>query len=80
MRRVDISKDVIELEGLIDEVTKSNQPIAISGNGVSAILISQAHWSGIQETLHLLKIPGMHDSIRKAMAEPLIQSKSPTRC
>jgi len=43
MRRVNISKDVIDLEGLIDEVTKSNQPIAISGNGVSAILISQDH-------------------------------------
>ena len=75
MQIVDMNKGMIHLNKLIDQVTKSHQPIIIAGENVNAILISQDHWNGIQETLHLIKIPSMHRSIKQAMAEPLVKSK-----
>ena len=35
------------------------------------MLVSEEDWRSIQETLYLMSIPGMRDSIRKGMAEPL---------
>ena len=38
------------------------------------MLVSEEDWRSIQETLYLMSIPGMRDSIRKGMAEPLKQA------
>lgn len=59
---------------LIDETTESHQPILISGKRSSAVLLSADDWAAIQETLHLLSVPGMRESIKKGMAEPLAKS------
>ena len=62
------------LSRLIEKTTESHQPILISGKHGSAVLVSAEDWQAIQETLHLLSIPGMRESIRKGMAEPLGKS------
>lgn len=59
---------------LIDETNESHQPVLISGKRSSAVLVSAEDWSAIQETLHLLSVPGMRESIKKGMAEPLGRS------
>jgi len=59
---------------LIDQATESHQPIVIAGKKASAVLVSAQDWAAIQETLHLVSVPGMRDAIRKAMAEPLSKS------
>ncbi len=59
---------------LIDQAAQSHQPIVIAGKSASAVLISAEDWAAIQETMHLLSAPGMRDSIRKGMAEPLSKS------
>lgn len=59
---------------LIDETAQSHQPLLISGKRSSAVLLSAQDWSAIQETLHLLAVPGMRESIKAGMAEPLEQS------
>lgn len=59
---------------LIDETSESHQPVVISGKRSSAVLISAEDWSAIQETLHLLAVPGMRESIKAGMAEPLAKS------
>ncbi len=59
---------------LIDQAAASHQPIMIAGKNSSAVLISAEDWSAIQETMHLLSIPGMRESIRQGMAEPLANS------
>jgi antitoxin YefM len=59
---------------LIDQTAESHQPIVIAGKRSSAVLVSEADWQAIQETMHLLSIPGMRKSIRDAMAEPLANS------
>ena len=40
----------------------------IHGKRGNAVLICEADWRSIQETLHLLAIPGMHESILEGMA------------
>jgi len=62
---------------LLDEAADSHEPIQITGKRSNAVLVTEEDWRSIQETLHLLSMPGMRDSIRKGMAEPL--SKSSTK-
>ena len=59
---------------LIDQAAESHQPIRIAGKRASAVLISEADWDAIQETLYLMSISGMRESIKQAMAEPLEDS------
>jgi prevent-host-death family protein len=59
---------------LIDQAAESHEPIVIAGKRSSAVLVSTEDWRAIQETMHLLSIPGMRKSIRDAMAEPLAKS------
>ena len=59
---------------LIDQASESHEPILIVGKNASAVLVSAEDWKAIQETMHLLSIPGMRESIREGMAEPLAKS------
>jgi antitoxin YefM len=59
---------------LIDEANESHRPVLISGKRSSAVLVSAEDWDAIQETLYLLSVPGMRESIKKGMAEPLEKS------
>ena len=56
---------------LVDEVSSSHQPVQITGKRNTAVLISEEDWRAIQETLYLLSIPGMRESIRKGLKTPL---------
>ncbi len=56
---------------LLDETAEFHEPIQITGKRSNAVLVSEEDWRSIQETLYLLSIPGMRDSIRKGLAEPL---------
>ena len=63
-----------KLYKLIDEATETHQPITITGKRGNAVLLSENDWHAINETLYLLSIPGMRESIRKGMAEKLDES------
>ncbi len=56
---------------LIDEVANSHQPLLISGKRNKAVLISEEDWQAIQETLYLLSVPGMRESVREGMVTPI---------
>jgi prevent-host-death family protein len=58
------------LYGLIDDVQVSHQPIRITGKRGNAVLVSEDDWRAVQETLYLVSIPGMRDSIREGMDTP----------
>lgn len=60
---------------LIDQTSTSHEPILITGKRGNAVLISEDDWRSIQETLFLLNIPGMRDSIREGLATPLEECK-----
>lgn len=59
---------------LIDETNEFHRPVVIMGKRSSAVLVSAHDWGAIQETLYLLSVPGMRESIKKGMAEPLAKS------
>lgn len=56
---------------LLDEVSDSHEPVQITGRRGNAVLVSEDDWRAVQETLHLLSIPGMRESIREGMATPV---------
>ncbi len=60
-----------ELYKLLDKVAISHEPIQITGKRNNAVLISEEDWSAIKETLYLLSIPKMRESIKKGLKTPL---------
>jgi prevent-host-death family protein len=56
-----------KLQELIDEVSISREPIIITGKNHNAILISEEIWQGIQETIYLLSIPEVGESIKAGL-------------
>ena len=60
-----------KLYQLLDDAADSHEPIKITGKRANGVLVSEEDWRSIQETLYLLSTPGMRDSIRKGMKEPL---------
>ena len=63
-----------KLYTLIDETTETHQPIVITGKRGNAVLVSEEDWNSIAETLHLLSVPGMRESIKDGMKEDLSES------
>ena len=60
-----------KLYRLIDQTSSSHEPIVITGKRGNAVLISEDDWRSIQETMYLLNISGMRESVRDGLATPL---------
>ena len=56
---------------LLDKAAQSHEPIQITGKRNNAVLIAEDDWRAVKETLYLLSIPGMRESIRKGLKTPL---------
>lgn len=69
MQTLTASEARANLYRLMDEAAQSHQPITIAGKRHDAVLIAAEDWQAIQETLHLLAVPGMRESIKEGMAE-----------
>ncbi|OGP37496.1 MAG: antitoxin [Deltaproteobacteria bacterium GWC2_56_8] len=70
MKTISASAARAKLYKLIDEAAASDEPVQITGKRNSAVLISAEDWSAVQETLYLLSVPGMRESIRKGLKTP----------
>ena len=55
------------LHSLIAETASSHQPVLITGTQGNAVLMSEEDWQAVQETLYLLSMPGMRESIREGL-------------
>ena len=71
MTTLTASKARAGLYKLLDKTASSHDPIQITGRRHSAVLISEEDWRAIQETLYLISIPGMRESIRRGLKTPL---------
>jgi prevent-host-death family protein len=71
MQTLTASEARSNLYRLMDETAASHQPITISGKRNNAVLVSAEDWSAIQETLFLLSVPNMRESIKQGMDEPI---------
>lgn len=56
---------------LLDEVAQTHKPVLITGKRANAVLISEDDWRAIEETIYLLGIPGMRESIVEGLNTPL---------
>jgi len=56
--------------GLIDETSENHQPVRITTKRKNAILVSEEDWDALHETMYLLSIPGMRESILEAKNAP----------
>lgn len=70
MQTLTASEARTNLYRLIDQANESHEPITITGKRSNAVLLSAEDWSAIQETLFLLSVPGMRESIIEGMATP----------
>ena len=61
---------------LIDQVNEEAQPLTITGARGNAVLIGEADWQAIQETLFLESVPGFAESIRQARAEGIEEASA----
>jgi prevent-host-death family protein len=59
---------------LLDQAAETHEPVQILGKRNNAVLVSAEDWSAIQETLYLLSIPGMRESILKGLKTPLAKT------
>ena len=75
MTTLNVTEARSKLYALIDETAESHQPIVITGKRRNAVLLSEEDWEAINETLFLLSIPKMRESIREGMQSGLDECK-----
>jgi len=56
---------------LIDSAADSHEPVLITGKRHNAVLVSEDDWRSVEETLFLLSVPGMRESIIEGLNTPL---------
>jgi antitoxin YefM len=71
MSTISVSQARKDLYNLVDQVGESHKPLVITSKRGDAVLISAADWQAIQETMHLLSVPGMRDSLIKGKKTPI---------
>ena len=59
-----------DLYRLVDQVQDTHEPIQITGKRGNAVLGGEDDWRAVQETLFLVSIPGMRESILEGLATP----------
>ena len=71
VKQVQLKDNLENFEQIFDDVLVSGGPVKILKDNGNAILVSEEVWRGMTETLSLMAIPGMRDSIRSGMRQPL---------
>ena len=67
MAIVDATEARTRLCNLIDETSQTHKPIVITGKKTNAVLLAEEDWNAINETLYLVSILGMRESIIEGM-------------
>jgi prevent-host-death family protein len=70
MNRMNASEAREKLYRLLDETASAHEPVLITGPRSNAVLVGEEDWNAIQETLHLLSVPGMRESIEEGLRTP----------
>jgi antitoxin YefM len=79
MTSLSASRARANLFKLMEQAADSHEPIQINGRHRSSVLVSEEDWRAVQETLYLLSVPGMRESIRKGLATPLSKTSKTLR-
>ena len=71
MSSISVTEARANLFTLVKQAGEDRVPILITGKHGNAVLVAEDDWRAIQETLYLLSVPGMRESIRQGMEEPV---------
>ncbi|NOZ07333.1 MAG: type II toxin-antitoxin system Phd/YefM family antitoxin [FCB group bacterium] len=71
MKTINVTNARANLYKLLEEASKSHEPVQITGKNTNGVLLSEEDWRSIQETLYLVSIPGMRESIIAGMKTPI---------
>ena len=71
MTTLNVTEARANLYKLIDDTSVSHEPVVIKGKRGNAVLLAEEDWNAINETLHLLSVPGMRESILEGMQESI---------
>ena len=71
MSSINITNARKDLYRIVESVNLSHEPVHITGKNSSAVLIGENDWKSIEETLFLMSIPGMRESIIDGMNTPI---------
>ena len=71
MTTLNVTEARANLYKLIDDTTASHEPVVITGKRGNAVLLAEDDWNAINETLHLLSVPGMRESIVEGMQKSI---------
>ena len=71
MTTLNVTEARANLYKLIDDATVNHEPVVIMGKRGNAVLLAEDDWNAINETLHLLSVPGMRESILEGMQESI---------
>ena len=78
MQTMNASEAREKLYRLLDETAAAHEPMLITGPRSNAVLVGEEDWNSIQETLYLLSVPGMRESIREGLATPVDECEKET--
>lgn len=76
MKTIPVTTARQSMFSIVEEVIVNSEPIQITTKKGNVIMISYEDWASIQETIHLLSIPGMRESIIEGSNEPIEECKS----
>jgi antitoxin YefM len=71
MATLTVTEARANLYKLIDDTSVNHEPVIITGKRGNAVLLAEGDWNSITETLHLISVPGMRDSILAGMQESI---------
>jgi antitoxin YefM len=73
MRTMAIKNNIFPVDELANKIKK--EPVMLKGDSGSMVVLSVSDWKSIQETLYLISIPGMEQSIIEGMNTPIEECK-----
>ena len=76
MKQVQLKVVQENFEQIFEDVLISGEPAEIQKETGNVILVSEEVWRGMVETLNLMSVQGMRESIRTGMREPIAKTKT----
>lgn len=71
MEQISATQASRNLVKLIDKAAETHKPIYIKGKRNRAVLVNEEDWRAMEETIYLLSIPKMRESIIEGINAPL---------
>lgn len=75
MNNMNITSFRKDIFSVFEQVIKFNQPVNISTKDGNAVVISEADYRSLIETLYVSSVPGLKEQILAGMKEPLSDSQ-----